>query len=77
MSPEELAEALSLAVDTTDRVLADRVPKLVAEVKRLQACLAELVEDAALLAALRAAGVDNWEGYSHAHDILREWEDDS
>ena len=23
--------------------------------------------------ALEAAGVDNWGGYSHAHDILRSW----
>jgi hypothetical protein len=36
------------------------------EVTRLRARVAELEEDAAKLAALRAFGVDNWEGYSDA-----------
>jgi hypothetical protein len=26
-----------------------------------------------MLAALEAAGVDNWQGYDDAMDILREW----
>ena len=25
------------------------------------------------LLALEAAGVDNWEGYAHAHEIMAEW----
>ena len=32
-----------------------------------------LVSDADWLAALEAAGVDNWEGFDYAHDILAEW----
>lgn len=42
------------------------MPALIAEVRRLQARVAELEPDAALLAALYAAGVDNWEGYDDA-----------
>lgn len=38
--------------------------------------LESLREDAAKLRALEAAGVDGWEGYDHAMEILRESEDD-
>jgi len=30
----------------------------------------KLVSDSEFLQALRAAGVDNWEGYSNAYDYL-------
>lgn len=33
----------------------------------------QLVRDSQLLDCLRAAGVDNWEGYEHAMEIYREW----
>jgi hypothetical protein len=36
---------------------------------------AALQEDSRVLSALRAAGVDNWEGYDHAMQELREEED--
>lgn len=32
----------------------------------------ELLEDARFLDALRASGVDNWEGYEYAKDIMAE-----
>lgn len=32
----------------------------------------ELIENALFLEALRAAGVDNWDGYSYARGIYRE-----
>ena len=32
----------------------------------------DLKEDALFLQALRKAGVDNWEGYSYAQDLLEE-----
>ena len=35
-----------------------------------------LLEDSRFLAALRAAGVDNWEGYDYAFDYLGEDEED-
>jgi hypothetical protein len=35
---------------------------------------AQLKEDSEFLDALKAAGVDNWQGYDHAFDILREME---
>jgi hypothetical protein len=30
----------------------------------------ELLEDAKFMRALEAAGVDNWEGYEYAQDLL-------
>lgn len=36
---------------------------------------AELIDDEEFLNALRAAGVDNWEGYNYAIDYLREEHD--
>lgn len=36
------------------------------EVQQLRRRNAELADDAATLARLEAAGVDNWEGYSNA-----------
>jgi uncharacterized protein with PhoU and TrkA domain len=36
----------------------------------------ELEKDSRKLTALEAAGVDNWEGYSHAMRILRGEEDE-
>lgn len=35
-----------------------------------------LLERDAFLCALEAAGVDNWNDYSVAHDILKEWQDE-
>ena len=35
----------------------------------------ELLRAEATLNALEAAGVDNWDGYGHAMDILNETED--
>jgi hypothetical protein len=35
--------------------------------------LEQLREDSQKLSALDCAGVDNWEGYDHAMEILREW----
>lgn len=39
--------------------------------------LKELGEDSALLSALQAAGVDSWDGYDIALDILKEWNAES
>ena len=33
----------------------------------------ELLERDNFLSALEAAGVDNWDGYSVAHEIMDEW----
>lgn len=44
------------------------VPVLLAEIRRLRALVAELEPDAALLAALYAGGVDNWDGYDDARE---------
>lgn len=46
--------------------VADAGAALLAEVLRLRAEVDELGDDSALLAALQAAGVDNWEGYDDA-----------
>lgn len=42
------------------------VRALLAEIRRLRAEVDALEDDSALLAALQAAGVDNWEGYDDA-----------
>ncbi len=34
----------------------------------------QLIKDSEFLEALRAAGVDNWDGYSYAFEILNEQE---
>ena len=36
----------------------------------------QLLEDSLWLPALRGAGVDNWEGYDYAMELLREWEEE-
>ncbi|MGQ1358467.1 hypothetical protein ACT414_18885 (plasmid) [Acinetobacter baumannii] len=36
----------------------------------------ELLKDESWLAALEAAGVDNWSGYDEAREIQREWEEE-
>lgn len=54
------ADAEFVAAARTD------VPALLAEVRRLTARVAELEPDVDLLEALRAYGVDNWDGYDEA-----------
>ena len=41
----------------------------------LMACVKALEKDQAFLHALQACGVDNWEGYSDAVDMLEDEED--
>ncbi len=36
----------------------------------------KLKRDAEMYYALQEAGVDNWDGYEYAMDILDEWEDE-
>lgn len=56
----------------TAHPVADAGAALLAEVHRLTARVAELEADSAFLAALYAAGVDNWEGYDEAREALDE-----
>ena len=37
----------------------------------------ELCEDSQLLCALHAAGVDNWDGWDLAREIMKEWENEA
>lgn len=39
--------------------------------------LEEMDYDSMFLSALQNAGVDNWEGYEYAQEILEEWENES
>lgn len=55
-----------------DKCLIGRV-----EEEKLLKELGELGEDSALLSALQAAGVDSWDGYDIALDILKEWNAES
>lgn len=61
----------------------DPVQELVAQNQRLREQVSELKEELReqgdelrFYHALQAAGVDNWEGYSHAWQIYREMGDD-
>lgn len=39
--------------------------------------LEEMDYDSMVLSALQNAGVDNWEGYEYAQEILEEWENEN
>ncbi|MFD9259071.1 hypothetical protein [Streptomyces sp. NPDC059538] len=52
--------------------MSSTVEELQAEVQRLKDRIAELEKGAALLSALHAAGVDNWEGYDEALEALED-----
>ena len=62
--------AYMAVADAEQKALAEEwarsVASTVAEVRRLRTELDALADDSALLAALQAAGVDNWEGYDDA-----------
>lgn len=49
-----------------ERLSGQDVPALLAEIRRLNALVAESEGDVALLRALKAFGVDNWDGYDEA-----------
>ena len=46
---------------------------LKSRIKELESQLEKGVYDAGKLMALESAGVDNWEGYDYAMEILEEW----
>jgi hypothetical protein len=74
LTDQQLAEYERLIADTTPLGAATASPgmatALLAEVRRLREAAAGLEDDAALLSALQAAGVDNWEGYDDALERL-------
>lgn len=77
MTPDQLAEIRRRddRVDSGDMTLGDvDRRKLLAEVDRLWTEVEQLQEDSAKLNALEVAGVDNWDGYSYAMEILDEGE---
>jgi hypothetical protein len=51
---------------------AYEIPALVWSYPKIEPELAAIQKRLAWLDALEAAGVDNWEGYSHAHEIYLE-----
>lgn len=52
--------------DGTEKALHEIALGLKTEIDRLRTRLADLEGDAAMLSALQAYGVDNWDGYSDA-----------
>ena len=77
-------EALSKSLkhkDTQIKELQEEILKMAEDMQGLQEglitiCLVEyekLLKDSDWLAALEAAGVDNWEGFEHAQEIYAEW----
>ena len=41
-----------------------------------EAAYDELSEDSRFLCALRNAGVDNWDGYEEAQEMVKEWDEE-
>ncbi len=77
MTTERLAELARRYGSLTPDAYAHDHPathaaELLAEVKRLNGELANAQERLQWLAALEAAGVDNWQGYDVAREISRE-----
>lgn len=68
------ANVLGRAVAKLTMNYERRVAKLEARVAELETCVAEREDDARRLAALENAGVDNWDGYDYAMELLREYE---
>ncbi|GAA3172464.1 hypothetical protein [Nonomuraea salmonea] len=60
-------------VDVTDVAEQERAA-LLAEIDRLKGRIDAMEDDCTLLSALQAAGVDNWDGYGYAHELMREWD---
>jgi len=58
------------ALDAIPAELRTASRELLAEVERLRARNTELESDAQFLAALQAMGVDNWDGYDEACELL-------
>ncbi len=44
--------------------------------QHLQEKIRASADDLQFLSALEAAGVDNWEGYSHAWELVKEWKEE-
>ncbi|WP_405506366.1 hypothetical protein OG323_06150 [Streptomyces cyaneofuscatus] len=75
MTPEREQEIrtldlLELMSDRAAPVISGHLASLLGEIDRLRARVAELEKDSSFLAALEAAGVDNWEGYGDACEAL-------
>ena len=53
----------------------DKYLKLLKDYDLLKEQNAKLIDETIFLDALRAAGVDNWSGYEHAHEMMEEWQE--
>lgn len=49
------------------------VEELTNKIQELNKEIQAMQDDVDFLEALRAAGVDNWDGYTEAQDILESW----
>lgn len=63
---DEIEAVFDAAAETGARIDLATGRRLLAEVRRQRDLITKLEPDAAFLAALEAAGVDNWEGYDDA-----------
>jgi hypothetical protein len=59
-------------VMVVEQNLINKVPHLIAHIKELQSINDGLRESDHKLSCLEAAGVDNWEGYDYAMELMRE-----
>lgn len=65
---EEVKADIHFDLSGQDRV-ADSI---MSYIEGLKSKIAELEDDADLLSCLRAAGVDNWDGYDYAIELYEE-----
>lgn len=63
-------DLLALMNDQSAGVISGHLAALLAEIDNLRKTTAELEKDSGFLAALQAAGVDNWEGYEIARESM-------
>jgi hypothetical protein len=68
-------DELHAALNTADAKYNEAVNRLTKTVSDLRKMNAAMSTDAAFLGALEAAGVDNWEGYEIAQELMKEEND--
>lgn len=72
LMPERFKEMLANGIPTAGEITLIGADTVTISKKEYD----ELQDESAMLAALDAAGVDNWSGYDDALNMLAEWEEE-
>lgn len=75
IDPNSIIDAGKI-VDDYIAELKKKISDLEAQLLQQNAQMEKYDEDIAFLECLRAAGVDNWEGYDEAQKMMREYDED-